>query len=80
MRKLLESKVENVNELVVLLETGFKTPPIEKLTNPPAANIPVPNPFEIKILLPVIVHVMAVWKPAIEEQEASAVGILGKLT
>ena len=33
-----ESNVVKVNELVVLVETGFSTPPIEKLTCEPAAK------------------------------------------
>ena len=78
--KFPSSKVENVNELVVLRDTGFKIPPIEKLTKPPAARLLPPKPPEMVILLPDIAHVIAVLNPEIEAQEVSATVLFGILT
>lgn len=62
-----------MKELVVLVETGLSTAPIEKLTCEPAVKLLVWNPFLAEILPPDTVQVMAVWKPATDAQDAAVV-------
>jgi hypothetical protein len=68
-----ESNVVKVNELVVLVETGFSTPPIEKLIREPAAKLLVWNPL-LTVIFPLdTMQLIAVWNPAIDAQDAAEV-------
>lgn len=69
-----------MNELEVLVETGFLILPIEKLTSVPAVKFVVWNPFDTFICVPVIEHEIVVWNPEILEQEAAAVDVFGIVT
>ena len=77
---LVLSSVVYVNELEVLVDTGFRTPPIEKDTFVAAAKLLFWKPFDTVILLLEIDHEMVVWNPSIPAHEDAAVVVSGIVT